>query len=275
VSRTFYDRKIKRVRDLSCGDKRVFLDVEIRRIACTRCTSVKTETLRWIAKNPFYTKRFSYYVGRRCREASIKSLADELRLDWKTVKELEKEYMAEQLRRAPEPKPTVIGVDEISIRKGHTYRIIVSDLERCIPIWFGGQDRSEKSMALFYEWLGAARCKALRLAVMDMWKPFRTALVKHAPQTKVLHDKFHVLMHLGEALDKVRRSQYRRLQGKERSYIKGQRFTLLAHGENLRLDARQALDKLLEANDRLNAAYVLKESFGQLWDYKSEAWARK
>jgi len=263
------------VRDLSCGDKRVFLDVEIRRVACTRCKAVKTETLQWIAKNPFYTKRFGFYVGRRCREASIKSVADELRLDWKTVKELEKEYMAEQLRRAPKPKPNVIGVDEISVRKGHTYRIIVSDLERGVPIWFGGEDRSEKSMAMFYEWLEPARCKHIRLAVMDMWPPFRTALEKHAPEAKVLYDKFHVLRHLGDALDKVRRSEYRRVQGKERSYIKGQRFTLLAHRENLKLDARQALDKLLAANERLNTAYVLKESFGQLWDYKSEAWARK
>jgi hypothetical protein len=41
------------------------------------------------------------------------------------------------------------------------------------------------------------------------------------------------------------------------------------------LDGRQALRALLKANKRLNVAYVLKESFGQLWDYKREAWARR
>ena len=69
----------------------------------------------------------------------------------KTVKELEKEYMAGQLRRAGKPKPKVIGIDEISIRKGHTYRIVVSDIERHKPIWFRGIDCSEASMDMFYQ----------------------------------------------------------------------------------------------------------------------------
>ena len=53
--------------------------------------------------------------------------------------------------------PQVIGIDEIAIRKGHTYRIVVSDLLRGRPIWFGGKDRSEASMSEFYAWLGARR----------------------------------------------------------------------------------------------------------------------
>jgi transposase len=47
-----------------------------------------------------------------------------------------------------------IGIDEISIKKRHTYRIVVSDLDRKRPIWFGGEDRSEASMSQFYAWLG-------------------------------------------------------------------------------------------------------------------------
>ena len=41
------------------------------------------------------------------------------------------------------------------------------------------------------------------------------------------------------------------------------------------MDGRRSLAKLLAANKRLNTAYVLKESFGQLWNYQSEAWARR
>lgn len=80
---------------------------------------------------------------------------------------------------------------------------------------------------------------------------------------------------LNEALDEVRRREYARLQGEPRRFIKGNRYTLLAHRENLDLDGRAALKALLAANKRLNTAYLLKESFGQLWDYQSEAWARK
>jgi transposase len=83
------------------------------------------------------------------------------------------------------------------------------------------------------------------------------------------------MRHLGEALDKVRKSEYARLGGKHRQFIKGQKYTLLSHPQNLTGTARKNLKLLLAANKRLNTAYLLKESFGQLWDYNSEAWARK
>ena len=81
-------------------------------------------------------------------------VAKELGLDWHTVKELDKQYMRAQLAKAGTPAPVVIGIDEVSIRKGHNYRIVVSDLVRERPIWFGGADRSEASLAEFYQWLG-------------------------------------------------------------------------------------------------------------------------
>jgi len=263
------------VRDLSCGDTRIFLELEVRRVDCRRCGKVKRERLAFLADNPLYTKRFAYFVGRRCRQATIKDVAKELALDWQTVKVLEQQYMEAQLKRAGTPAPQVIGVDELAIRKGHSYRIVVSDLVRGRPIWFGGEDRSEASMSQFYDWLGQRKSSRIRLAVMDMWKPFRLATNAYAPQVAILFDKFHVMRHLGEALDQVRKSEYARLQGRGRRYIKGQKYTLLSRKENLTLAGKKALQKLLAANKRLNTAYVLKESFGQLWSYEREGWARR
>ena len=254
---------------------RVYLDVEIHRVFCRRCQKVKQERLNWLADSPFYTKRFAFYIGRRCRDSSIRDVAREFHLDWKTVKALEKQYMAEQLRRAGVPAPKIIGIDEVSLRKGHTYRIVVSDLGRKRAIWFGGEDRSEESMDLFFGWLGEKKSKGLQLAVMDMWKAFHNSTRRHAPQAAILFDKFHVIRHLNEALDKVRKSEYARLSGKDRRFIKGQKYTLLSRRENLDTEGRFALQTLLKANKRLNIAYLLKESFGQLWEYKKEGWARK
>ena len=215
---SWYDRKTRRVRDLSCGDTRVFLEFEIRRLACRDCGKVKRERLDFLADNPFYTQRFSHYVGRRCRQATIKDIADELKLDWDTVKTLEKQYLRAQLAKAGTPGLKAIGIDEISIRN------------------------------------------ATRV---------------HAPQAAILFDKFHIIAHLGKALDAVRKSEYARLSGEKRRFIKGQKYTLLSHRENLDLDGRRALKTLLAANKRLNTAYLLKESFGQLWDYERAGWARR
>lgn len=254
---------------------RVYLDLEVRRLQCKSCGGVKREQLDFLADNPFYTKRFAYYVGRRCRQATIKDIAKELKLHWQAVKTLEMQYMRAQLARVGTPGPKAIGIDEISVRKGHDYRIVVSDLLRRRPIWFGGTDRKEASMALFYDWLGEKKTGGIRLVLMDMWKPFHTVTAARAPQAAILYDKFHVMRHLADALDDVRKSEYRRLSGRDRSYIKGQKYTLLSRRENLSLKGRQALKKILSANKRLNTAYVLKESFGQLWDYEREGWARR
>jgi transposase len=147
---TYHDQRPRHVRDLSCGDKRVYLAYFLRRVQCRRCAGVKTERLDWLADNPFYTKRFAFFVGRRCRETPIKEVAEELFLDGQAVKDLDKQYMQEQLRRAGSPAPRVIGIDEIAIAKGHQYRIVVSDLERGRPIWFGGWDRFAASLDDFF-----------------------------------------------------------------------------------------------------------------------------
>jgi transposase len=275
VHTRWYDRTTRRARDLSSGDTRIYLEFEVRRLRCPCNGKVRREHLDFLADNPLYTKRFAWFVGRRCRSSTIKDVAKELNLHWGAVKEIDKDYMRIQLERAGTPGPKAIGIDEISIRKGHTYRIVVSDLIRRRPIWFGGQDRSEASMKEFYDWLGPKKAKGVRLAVMDMWRPFRTATQSRAPQAAILFDKFHVMRHLNDALDKVRKAEYARLSGKDRRYIKGQKYVLLSHKENLTADGRKSLKILLAANKRLNTAYLLKESFGQLWNYKSEAWARR
>ena len=213
-------------------------------------------------------------MGRRCRTSTIQDVAREVHLDWKTVKELDKQYMQEQLRRAGTPAPRVIGIDEIAIGKGHTYRIVVSDLERRRPIWFGGKDRSEASLDQFYRGSAPGNAERIRLAVMDMWKAFRNSTLRacSAGQRSCTTSSTSCA------------TSARPWTRCGRASTPGSAARIAVHQgaevhppvarENLTLDGRQAL-KLLSANKRLNTAYLLKESFGQLWDYEREGWARR
>jgi transposase len=254
---------------------RIYVEFDRWRVYCRSCRSVFVEKLDWLAKNPRYTKRFAAYIGELCREMTHSTVAARERLQDRTVRDLDKMYMEQQVEKAGLPAPRVIGVDEIAIRKGHDYRVVVSDLERGRPIWVGGKGRAEEDIDQFFAFLGPKKTRRIKQAVMDMWKPFRNSVTKHVPGVLIVYDKFHIMRHLSDALDEVRRSEYRRLAGKDRSYIKGQRYTLLSNKANLSLDGRKALRKLLKANRRLNVAYLLKESFGQLWDYQSGTWARR
>jgi transposase len=80
----WYDRRRQRARDLSCGKHRIYLDLEVRRIHCRRCGTVKGERLESFLQNALHTERFARYVGQRCRSGTIKDAAEELNLDWRT-----------------------------------------------------------------------------------------------------------------------------------------------------------------------------------------------
>ena len=81
-------------------------------------------------------------IGAKCRVQTIQDVAKEHMFDWHTVKELDKHYMKEQLKKAGKRAPRVIEIDEISIKKRHTYRIVVSDLETRRAIWFASDHRT-------------------------------------------------------------------------------------------------------------------------------------
>ena len=240
----------------------------MRRVKCKLC-GVKRERLDFLSAEPAFTLRFAMQIGGLCRAMTIQDVARRMHLDWHRVKELDKLYMHEQLNRAGHPAPRIIGVDEIAIGKGHSYRIVVSDLEARRAIWFGGAGRTEEDMDLFFAFLGKENSQKIELAVMDMWKAFRNSTQRNAPQASILFDKFHIVKHLSDALDAIRRSEYKRVTGDERTFIKGQRYVLLSRRENLSDDGRQNLERLLHANERLNKAYLLREQFEQLWDYAS------
>jgi transposase len=130
-------------------------------------------------------------------------------------------------------------------------------------------------MDQFYVFLGPKATKKIRLVVMDMWPAFLNSAQRNAPKAAILFDKFHILQHLGKALNEIRIQEYKRVSEDERKYIKGQRHILLSNKENLSNEGRKNLKLLLAANKRLNTAYILRESFDQLWNYTSEAWALK
>lgn len=273
---SWYDTRKRLVRDLDAFGTAVYLAFEVRRVNCRRCQAVKTERISWLALSNRATKRFEEAVGRMARQMPLTEVARHHRISWDQAWRMELEYMRELVqKRPPAEKIRVIGVDEISIRKGHTYQVVVADLDEQRPIWIGGTGRTQEDMDLFFADMGFERSTDIQLAVMDMWRAFRNSTGEYAPQARIIFDKFHVLRHLSDALDEVRRQEYKRVNEKERKFIKGQRYTLLSHHANLDADGRRSLKLLLKANKRLHKAYLLKESFGQLWDYSYPASARK
>jgi len=99
---------------------------------------VKRETLSWLASSARFPQRFEDRIGLLCREMSVKRVAELNDLSWDQVCRMEKSYMRRLIEQHPPSEELrVIGIDAISIRKGHPYAIVVADLDQKRPLWLG------------------------------------------------------------------------------------------------------------------------------------------
>ncbi|HCM25997.1 MAG TPA: hypothetical protein DIC34_05525 [Treponema sp.] len=132
-------------------------------------------------------------------------------------------------------------------------------------IWNSGQNRKQESFEAFFTWFGDERTKRICLCVMNMWKPYLAAFKKCCPTAAVVFDKFHIAAKMSDAMDAVYRDEYARLNGKQRKFIKGQGFNLLANRRSLSRTGWEELAQTTKAIRRHFTAYLLKEDFDRLW----------
>jgi len=110
---------------------------------------------------------------------------------------------------------------------------------------------------------------------MDMAKGFINSFRNYCPGIKIIYDKFHVIRHLLDALNEVRKIEFKKAGQKMRGLLCGKKFILLSNMSNLKGEVRKAPKGLLAVNRRLYKAHLLKESFDALWSYKYKGCALK
>ena len=168
----------------------------------------------------------------------------------------------------------ILGIDEVSRKKGHQYLTLVYDLERGELVWVG-KERTKDTLRRFFDELGPRRSRNLQVVSMDMWRPYLDVVRQRAPQATVCFDRFHVVRHLNAAVDEVRRALVRKLSGPGRALVKGTRFVLLKNPWKPTPQQRQSRQALVRRNSPLSRAWYLKEDFQRFWDYLSEGWAKR
>jgi transposase len=169
----------------------------------------------------------------------------------------------------------IIAIDEIAIRKGHRYMTVVLDYETGRVVWMG-EGRNKDTLDVFFAEMSDEQKQAIKAVAMDMWEPYINRVQHHCPQAKIVFDLFHLVKAFGDVIDAVRREEvHKSTTQKEYRYIKGSRYLLLKNHENLRPDQRVRLRELLDANERLNAVYALKDQLKMIYAYRRRGWAKK
>ena len=266
-------RKAREWRDLSMRKLPLKLRYRPRRVECPRC-GLRVEDFPWAEPWARVTTALSNAVARLARELSWQGTARQYGLNWKSVATIVKRAVQYGLRHRKRPPVHVIGIDEVSRRKGQVYLTVVYDLERRVLLWVGDERTEEAVKPFFTKEMGPRRCRTLQVVCMDMWAAYANLVREHAPNAQILFDRFHIVKHLNEAVDAVRRDLWRRLTAKERTTFKGTRWLLLKNPWNLTGNQKERLSTLVQWNTPLVRAWYLKEAFQLFWTYK-QPWRAK
>jgi transposase len=263
-------RKPREWRDLSMRKLPLKLRYRPRRVDCPRW-GVRVEDFPWAEPWARVTTALANAVAVLARELSWQGTARQYALNWKSVATIVKRAVDYGRRHRKRPPVRVIGIDEVSRRKGQVYLTVVYDLERRVLLWVG-DDRTEEAVRPFFtEELGTRRCRTLQTVCMDMWAAYAKLVREHAPNAQILFDRFHIVKHLNEAVDAVRRELWRQLTAKERTPFKGTRWLLLKNPWNLTDHQKERLSTLVRWNSPLVRAWYLKEAFQLFWFYHQPA----
>lgn len=264
------------VRHLFLWQHATVLRFQQYRVICPRC-GLKVESLPWLGRYERVTTPLAAMVAELCKVMTNKAVGLLMELHPGTVKAIDKAAMTKAQAERPLDGITVLGIDEIAVGKGHNYLHLVSAMDgpRGAELLYIGEGRKEKDLNPFWKWFGPARTARITHAVMDMWKGFIKSFRAHVPKIVLIFDKFHILRHLSEALNKVRKQEFVKAKGKFRGLLTGKKFVLLSRQAHVRGKARQALNDLLAFSKKLAKAHLLKESFGHLWSYRNKTCARR
>ena len=236
------------------------------RVPRTLCSEhgVKTVQVPWAERQARFTLLFEDFAVRvieGCR--SLTQAAQLLELDWDSVMLIMARAVTRGLARRSTEEVTQIGLDEKSFRRGQDYVSLMTDLKnrRVLEVVEG---RSTADAVQLLETLPAEQRKAVQAAAMDMGANFAAATRITCPQAAIVHDRFHVSMHLNEAVDKVRREEHRRLLARGDDSLTGTKFLWL-QGASPEGERALTFDELCERDLKTSKAWVHKETFVEFW----------
>ncbi len=239
-------RPARRWRDLTMREHLVAIVYAPYRVWCRRC-GLRVERIPWAEKWQRVTHGLARAVAQLARVLDWASVAAHFRLNWKTVEAIVEGAVLWGPAHRPWHPLHVIGIDEVSRRKGQQYLTIVYDLDRRRVVWVG-RDRTTATMERFFAWLGPRRVRPIHTVCCDMWAVYIDAIRTHLPEATIVFDRFHLSQHLSRAVDEVRRQTWRQLEGPEKAEFKKTPFLWLANPENLRRAERTRLSGLLRLN---------------------------
>lgn len=266
----------RRFRTVPIGSKVIFLDLDIQRVACRRCNTIRQVELGFADPRFSYTRAFERYVLELSQHMTILDVARHLCVSWDTIKDIQKRYLKKKFSHPSLRDLRHIAIDEIAVKKGHRYVTVVLDLDSGAII-FVGDGKGAEALEPFWKRLNCSRATIEAVAI-DMSPAYISAVMEHLPGASIVFDHFHVVKLFNDKLSGLRRDLYREATDQlQKDVLKGTRWLLLKRPDHLdeKKGEKERLEQALRLNQPLYTAYYLKEDLREVWSQPSRKQAEK
>jgi len=252
-----------------------YVHARIPRVQCPD-HGVRQVDLPWALPRSRFTTLFEWLAIRVLQETDILGAAQILRISWDEAWGLMAGAVERGLRRKPTKAVPHLGVDEKSIAKGQTYLTLVNDLDRG-TVEYIGDGRHKSSLDKYYRSLSLKQRQGIQAVAMDMWDPYLRSTRQYVPDadSKIVFDRYHVMSHIGAAVDTVRKQEQRALRAAGLDTLTGTKYLWLYAQENLPEYHRERFAALRGLDLKTERAWVLKEQLRDWWDYQRPGWAER
>lgn len=241
---------------------------------CKRCLHYVTTRPEEVHPTRKATWRLMRIISAWASHTPATHIAAMYEISDSTVRLYDKDVLAAQLPPPDFDHLRTLLIDEKSIRKGHNYLTIVLNGDTG-ELLYMKEGRKRETIDGFFQQLSDEQKARIEAVGIDRAGAYQSAVEEALPRAAIVYDRFHLMMNLNQAVDEVRREQWRQATQSQRQVIKGSRYLLLAHGENLDEQGEESLSQLLSLNESINIAYQLKEQFKTIFTYQREGWAKR
>lgn len=270
-----YDHVSRRWRHLDHGSWMTFLRARVPRVHCV-LHGLRQVRLPWALPGGRVTIDFERHAIDTLLEADVLGASRLLRLSWHRCWGVMERAVERGLRGKRRRVIPHLGIDEKAIAKRHHYVTLVSDLDRG-TVEFVAFDRKKSSLDAYFQALTPKQLTGIEALAMDMWEPFVSSTQEHVPgaATKIVFDRFHIMKHMTQAVDLVRRAEHRRLQASNDDTLKRTKYLWLFSEENLPENYAAWFAELKSMNLKTARAWAIKESLRNLWTYQHRGWGER
>jgi len=247
-----------------------FKTILVSRVPIVRCAEhgAQTVVVPWAEKYGRFSRLFERLAIDVMLEGSISGACEILGISWDAADGIKQRAVKRGLaRKIPKVMPRLC-VDEKGMGHGHDYMTIVAQAhEGQTTVEYVGEGRERESLDAFWEGLMAEQLAGVEAIAMDMWKPYVQSTLAHVPGAagKIVHDPFHLVKYMNEAVNEVRISEHRRLQAQGDDILKSTRQLWLYGMENVPAKHAQRFDAIKELNLETSRAWAIKEVFRSFW----------